>query len=79
MTAVNAAMPSLNIFQIMSWVNDNSEPITLTNDNGKNAVILSEDDWNSIQETLYLNSIPGMTQSLINGKNTPFEECIEID
>ena len=77
MTAINAAMPSLNIFKIMSWVNETSEPITLTNDNGKNAVIISEDDWNSIQETLYLNSIPGMTQSLINGKNTPFEKCVD--
>ena len=52
MTAINAAMPSLNIFKIMSWVNETSEPITLTNDNGKNAVVISEDDWNSIQETL---------------------------
>ena len=44
-----------------------------------NAVLLSEDDWNAIQETLYLNSIKGMAESIRNGVKTPVEDCISED
>ena len=40
-----------------------------------NAVLLSEDDWRSIQETLYLLSIPGMRESIIEGLQMPVAEC----
>ena len=40
---------------------------------GKNAVLLSEDDWNAIQETLYLNSVSGMAESIIEAKSEPIE------
>lgn len=43
----------------------------------RNAVLLSEDDWRSIQETLHLLSIPGMRKSIIDGLNTPVSECTE--
>ena len=39
-----------------------------TNNRGENAVLVSEDDWLAIQETLYLNSIPGMTQSILDSR-----------
>ena len=43
---------------------------------GKNkAVLMSEEYWNSLQETLYLLSIPGMRESLIEGKNESIENC----
>lgn len=44
-----------------------------------NAILLSEDDWNAIQETLYLNSIEGMVESIVSGGNTPLEECVSED
>ena len=47
-----------------------------TNAKGKNAVLVGEDDWNAIQETIYLNSVPGMADSLLRGKNTPPDECL---
>jgi antitoxin YefM len=52
------------------------EPILIT---GKrtNAVLLSEDDWRSIQETLHLVSLPGMRESIQEGLNTPVDECSE--
>lgn len=75
MNAITATQARANLFKIMSFVNENSQPMTLTNNRGKNAVLIGEDDWNAIQETLYLNSIPGMTESLLKGKNTPIEEC----
>ncbi|GAB4147785.1 MAG: hypothetical protein Fur0021_06910 [Candidatus Promineifilaceae bacterium] len=42
-----------------------------------NAVLLSEDDWRAIEETLYLLSIPGMRESIVEGLRTPLEECVE--
>ena len=41
------------------------------------AVLISEEDWRSIQETLYLTSMPGMRESIHEGLNTPIEECSE--
>ena len=64
MHAMNVTQARAKLFQLIANVNFNSEPITLTNSKGKNAVLIGEDDWNAIQETLYLNSIPGMYDSL---------------
>lgn len=68
MNAMDATKARTNLFKIMAFVNDNSQPLTLTNSKGKNAVLVGQNDWNAIQETLYLNSVPGMTESLIKGK-----------
>lgn len=40
-----------------------------------NAILISEEDWNAIQETLYLTSIPGMKESILEGMAEPIEEC----
>ena len=79
MNAVTATQARANLFKIMTFVNDNSQPLTRINSKGKNAVLVGEDDWNAIQETLYLNSVPGMAESLIKGKNTPLDECLYED
>ena len=79
MTTMSATKVRANLFKMIAFVNDNSQPLTLTNSKGKNAVLVGEDDWNAIQETIYLNSIPGMAESLIQGKNTPLEECLSED
>jgi antitoxin YefM len=55
------------------------EPILITGKRG-NAVLISEEDWRAIQETLYLLSIPGMRESIREGLQTPVEECVkELD
>lgn len=59
----------------MNDVNDTSTPILITNARGKNAVLLSEEDWNAIAETLYLNSIPGMTESILAADREDLKEC----
>jgi PHD/YefM family antitoxin component YafN of YafNO toxin-antitoxin module len=41
------------------------------------AILVAEEDWNAIQETLYLTSIPGMRESIREGLNTPVDECNE--
>ena len=50
------------------------EPIQITS-SSSNGVLLSEEDWRAIQETLHLLSIPGMRESIREGLNTPIEEC----
>lgn len=79
MTAISVTKARENIYQILSDVNNSSQPITITNNRGKNAVLISEEDWNAIQETLYLNSIPGMTESIIEAGKEPLEECSIYD
>ncbi|MFA6937897.1 MAG: type II toxin-antitoxin system Phd/YefM family antitoxin [Treponema sp.] len=76
MDAISATQARANLFKIMSFVNENSEPVTFTNSKGKNAVLIGEDDWNAIQETIYLNSIPGMVDSLKKGMKTPLDKCV---
>ncbi len=52
------------------------KPVLITGANS-NAVLVAEDDWKGMQETLYLLSIPGMRESIVEGMNTPLSECTE--
>ncbi len=63
-----------DIYNIIDETALTHEPILIT---GKrtNAVMLSQEDWNAIQETLYLTSIPSMRESIIKGLNTSIEDC----
>ena len=79
MTSISVTKARQSIYKILNDVNENSEPITITNTNGKNAVIISEDDWKAIQETIYLNSIRGMAELIREGGETPIEECVPED
>ncbi|NPA82058.1 MAG: type II toxin-antitoxin system Phd/YefM family antitoxin [Epsilonproteobacteria bacterium] len=63
-----------NIFKIVEEINKEHYPIIIKGKKN-DAVLLSLDDWNAIQETLYLTSIPNMKESIIEGLNTPVEEC----
>lgn len=76
MIAISATKARDNIYQIISDVNANCEPITITNNKGKIAVLIGEADWRAIEETLYLMSVPGMAESIIAGGKTPIEECV---
>ena len=79
MTSISITKARANLYQTVADVNEFSRPITITNNHGKNAVLISEDDWNAIQETLYLNSIPGMTESIVEAGMEPLEECTTYD
>ena len=68
MTSIGITKARAKLNQIVSEVNEYSQPITITNNRGKNAVLIGEEDWKAIQETLYLNSIPGMSQSILASK-----------
>ena len=60
--------------ELIESVNQFHQPVTIAGQGG-NAVLLSESDWASVQETLYLLSIPGMRESIREGLATPIEEC----
>jgi len=63
-----------NFFKLIDEINSSHEPVQIIG-KSKNAVILSEEDWSNIQETLYLLSIPGMRKSIINGLNEKVDNC----
>ena len=75
MSTINSTNARKDLYRLVENVNRLWEPTLIVGKNG-NAVLLSEEDWNAIQETLFLNSISGMTESIINGMETPIEDCI---
>lgn len=76
MTTVNATNARNNFFKIIEEALTTHKPITVTGKSG-NVIILSEEDYLSIQETMYLCSIPGMREKIVKGLNTPLDECVE--
>jgi antitoxin YefM len=76
MTVLKVSEARANLYQLIDETAQSHQPVTIT---GKrhNAILVSEDDWRSVQETLYLVSIPGMRESIIEGMQTPVEECAE--
>ena len=79
MTSISITKARAKLNQIVQEVNESSQPITITNNRGKNAVLVGEEDWKAIQETLYLNSIPGMSQSILSSKEEDLSECTSYD
>lgn len=79
MISINITQARSNIYKLVADVNTNSQPVTIINNRGKNGVLISEDDWNTIQETLYLNSIPGMTESILEAGKEPVSEGTVYD
>ena len=56
-----------------------SEPILIVNSRGKNVVMMSEEEYENIQETLFFTENPVMNKILTDGLNTPTEDCVEFD
>ncbi len=76
MTILSATEVRANLYRLIDQTSSSHEPIIITGKRG-NAVLISEDDWRSIQETLFLLNIPGMCESIRDGIATPVEECQE--
>ena len=64
MSTINITKARQNLFQLVADVNIGFNPITIVNNKGKNAVLISEDEWKNIEETLYLSSIPGLVNNI---------------
>ncbi len=63
MTAVSATAARANLYRLIDQVNEDSEPVTITGQRG-NAVLIGEADWRAICETLFLESVPGLAESI---------------
>jgi len=79
MKTITATSARMDIYGLIDSAISSHEPIQIIGKGG-NAILLSETDWRSIQETLYLTSIPGMRESILEGMAQPDETCSrEID
>ena len=78
MRTINVTKARADLYNLLLETSESHEPIQIT---GKktNAVLLAEDDWRAIQETLYLSSIPGMRESIIEGLDTGIDKTEELD
>ena len=64
MSTINITNARQNLFQLVADVNVGFNPITIVNNKGNNAVLISEDEWKNIEETLFLSSIPGYVDKI---------------
>lgn len=74
MTMLNATEARARLYSLIDEAATTHQPIVIKGKRS-NAVLLSEDDWNAINETLYLVSIPGVRESIIEGMKTDVDEC----
>lgn len=74
MTILNATEARSKLYNLIDETAVTHQPIVITGKRG-NAVLVSEEDWNSISETLYLLSIPGMRESIKEGMNENLSKC----
>lgn len=74
MATITATEARKRLYQLLADVADSHEPVQITSKRG-NAVLVCEDDWHAVQETLHLVSIPGMRESIIEGTQTPVCDC----
>lgn len=79
MTSLNVTEARASLYRLIDETTASHQPIVITGKRG-NAVLLSESDWNAINETLYLLSVPGMRESILDGMNESIESCsTELD
>lgn len=74
MVSVKATQARSTLYALIDQVGETHEPVQI---DGKrsSAVLIAEEDWRAIQETLYLLSIPGMRESIKKGLQTPIARC----
>ena len=77
MTTLTVAQVRSRLYKLVDSVAESHEPIQIT---GKrhNAVLISQEDWSSVKETLYLLSIPRMRESIQKGLKKPVSKCSKI-
>lgn len=74
MTSLSASEARKRLYSLVDEVKESHEPVQIVGKRSS-AVLISEEDWKAIEETLYLASIPGMRESITKGLKTPIEKC----
>jgi prevent-host-death family protein len=75
MATISATKFRQNLFGYLSEAINFNTPLHITTKDGS-AVVISEADYNAMRETMYLSSIPGLKNDLIEGMKTPLDECV---
>lgn len=73
MDAINITSARKDLYNLVAGVNASHRPVTITSKTG-NAVLISDEDWKDIEETLYLLSVPGLAQSIREAAAEPLSE-----
>ncbi|MCG7590912.1 MULTISPECIES: type II toxin-antitoxin system Phd/YefM family antitoxin [unclassified Halomonas] len=76
MNGITATEARSNLYRLIDETAESHQPIVIMGKRNK-AVLVSEEDWSAIQETLYLLSVPGMREAIREGMDTPLDECDE--
>jgi len=76
MNPISSSKARAELFSLIDTVNQSHEPALITGKRG-NAVLIAEEDWRAIEETLYLNAIPGMADSIRKGMQTDSADCTD--
>ena len=76
MSTHTASDARANLYRLIDEAAESHTPVRITGKRN-NAILVSEEDWASVQETLYLLSVPGMRDSIKEGFDTPIEQCAE--
>jgi len=74
MTILNATEARSKLYTLIDETTETHQPIVITGKRG-NAVLVSEEDWNAIAETLHLLSVPGMRESIKEGMKEDLSKC----
>ena len=76
MTTLSASEARKRLYNLVDEVKETHRPVQIVGKRSS-AVLVSEEDWTAIEETLYLTAIPGMRESIKKGLKTPVEKCEE--
>lgn len=74
MKNINITQARSNLFSLVDEAHETHKPIHIIGKRS-NAVLVSEEDWNSIQETIFLSSIPGVKESILKGRKESLNKC----
>lgn len=76
MGTISATEARANLYRLIDDAASSHQPLLITGKRNT-AVLVSQEDWDAIQETLYLLSVPGMRESIREGMDEPVDECSE--
>ncbi|MGL4589487.1 MAG: type II toxin-antitoxin system Phd/YefM family antitoxin [Mycoplasmatales bacterium] len=75
MEAITVTAARKNLYKLLEQVNEKHEPILITGKNG-NGVFVAQEDWDNIEETLYIQSIKGLEESILEGISAGINGCV---
>ncbi len=75
---IPASNARADLFNLLSGINQNHEPVLITSKGG-NGVLVAEEDWRGIEETLYLLGVPGLREVLLEARKEPVEGMTRLE